>query len=161
MRKCLFLVSVLLFATACLAAEFSASLSIKTGDASLDLALSNINKQAATLGGPAEIKAELRQTWMLSDKEIVFLSKRGYTLAEIYYMAILAKKTGKNISDIMALHSKGVGWGVLAKRLGVRPSDLNKLRVEMKKQKKAVVKEKAQLKIHVPAGGVKEKGKKK
>lgn len=157
MRKYLVLVLVFLFATACVAADFSASFSSRTGDVSLDMALRDINIKAKTPAGAGEVKIELRQNLSLSDREIVFLSKRGYTLAEIYYLALLAKKTGKKVNDVAALHSRGVGWGVLAKRLGVRPSDLNKLRVQQKKQEKIIVREKVTVKeksVHPKAAPV-------
>jgi hypothetical protein len=77
----------------------------------------------------------------LTDREINFLSKQGYTLAEIYYMASLAKASGKTVTSVAALHSQGVGWGVLAHRLGVRPDALRKLIVREKKAEKMERKE--------------------
>jgi len=121
--------------------DFKANLSIKTGDASLDLHLRNVNAKASTTAGADEIRNDLRTNFSVTDREILFLSRKGYTLAEINYLALLAKQTGKNVNDIAALHSQGVGWGILAKRLGVHPRDLNKLRVQQKKQEKAIVKE--------------------
>jgi len=150
MKRYLVLVVFLVLASACLAADFSANLSIKTGDASLDLSLRNINAKASTPAGAGEVKTELRQNFSISDRELIFLSKRGYTLAEIYYLVLLAKQTGKKVNDVAALHSRGVGWGVLAKRLGVRPSDLNKLRVQHMKQEN---REQKQININAPAGG--------
>jgi hypothetical protein len=123
------------------AVDFKANLSIKTGDASLDLHLRDINNRASTATGADEVRSDLRTNFSLADREILFLSRKGYTLAEISYLALLAKQTGKKINDVAAIHSQGIGWGVLAKRLGVHPSDLNKLRVQQKKQEKAIVRE--------------------
>jgi len=155
MKKCIALIAVCALAAACLAADFSASLSIKTGDTSLDLSLRDFNTRASTPAGAVGVRADLRQNFSLSDREITFLSRKGYTLAEIYYLVMLAKHTGKHINDVAALHGQGVGWGVLAKRLGVRPSDLNKLRVQQKKTEKVIIREKTreQIRIHAPAGG--------
>lgn len=144
---------VLLLSAAGFALDFRADMSFKTGDASLDLHLTNVNKMAATPAGAVEVKRDLRENLLLSDRQIVFLSRKGYTLAEISYLALLARKTGRNINDIAALQkSKGVGWGVLAKRLGVRPSDLNKLRVREKKREKAMTRERIVVKVKTGRG---------
>ena len=57
-------------------------------------------------------------------------------MAEIEYLALLAKQSRKSINSIVALRSQGVGWGVLAKKLGVQPSALRKLVVSHKKAEK-------------------------
>lgn len=137
MKKVLALFAVLLFASTCLAAEWSANLKIQTGDANLDLSLKNINRRAATPAGAIEVRREITQQFILPEKEIQFLNKKGYCLAEIYYLSLLAKKSGKPASSVAALHSKGIGWGVLAKKLGVKPNELNKLIVKEKKAEKA------------------------
>jgi len=136
MKKVLILVCLLFVSSLCFAAEFSANFQMKTGDASLDLHLSNVNAKAATSTGAKEIRTELAQNYSLSEKQINFLSKQGYTLAEIQYLALLAKQSGKSVESVAALHGKGVGWGILAHRLGVQPSVLRKLIVQEKKVEK-------------------------
>jgi len=144
----------LVLAASVMAAEFKADVSIKTGDASLDMHLRNVNEKASTPAGAIEIKKDLKENLSLSDREISFLSRKGYTLAEINYMALIAKQSGTAINSVAALHSKGVGWGVLAKRYGVKPSALNKLRVRKMKQEKTVIREQAReeqkIKTHIP-----------
>ena len=140
MKKSLVMAFLLFFASACLAADFSANLKFNTGDTQLDLLLNNINSKASTPAGANTAKTELRKKYSVSERELNFLSKKGYTLAEIQYLALLAKQSGKPINHVAALHSKGIGWGVLAKRLGVQPSALRKLMVQEKKQ----------IKIHAP-----------
>lgn len=137
------IIVLLLFASTCLAADFIAKLNIKTGNAELDLHLSNVNDRAATRAGAAEVRTELKESYFVTDRELVFLSRKGYTLAEIQYFALLARKSGKPINEVAALHSRGIGWGVLAKRLGVHPSDLNKLIVKHKKAEKVIIKTRA------------------
>jgi hypothetical protein len=112
----------------------------RTGNKDLDHALLDIHTRALTADGRIAVRSEIKLHFSILDNQIDFLSRRGHTLAEVYYLALLAKRSGKKINDVAALHSKGVGWGVLAKRLGVRPSDLNKLRVQIKKNRKAAVK---------------------
>ena len=164
MKKRLIIIILLFFTSACLAADFSANLKIKTGDAQLDMHLANINSKASTPTGANKVKTELREKYSVSERELNFLSKKGYTLAEIQYLALLAKQRGKPINDVAALHSKGIGWGVMAKRLGVKPSALRKLIVQEKKAEKKMIKgegkeklmtkerakEKQQFRIHTP-----------
>ena len=136
MKKMIVIISLLLFASICLAVEFRSDFKIQTGDASLDLHLSNVNSRASTPTGVKEIKIELQRDYFVSEKQIGFLTKQGYTLAEIQYFALLAKQSGKPIDQVAALRSKGIGWGVLAKRLGVQPSTLRKLIVKAPKTPK-------------------------
>lgn len=154
MKKWFIFIVLLAFASTCLATEFSANLRIRTGDSALDMHLSNVNSKASTPAGASEVKVELREKYSVSERELNFLSKKGYTLAEIQYLALLAKQSGKSVNDVAALHSKGIGWGVLAKRLGVQPSALRKLIVKEKKAEKVMIKErveeKEQPRIHAP-----------
>ena len=150
MKKSIILITLLLFASACLAADFSANLKIQTGDASLDLHLRNVNSKASTPAGAGEVRTELREKYSVTERELKFLGKQGYTLAEIQYLALLAKQSRKSITNVAALRSKGIGWGVLAKRLGVRPSALRKLIVKEKMLIKERAKEKPPLRIHAP-----------
>ena len=125
---------VLLFlATASGAVDNKADLNIKTGDTELDLHLKSTNEKAATPAGMAETHKYLSDNYSLVGKEIEFLHKQGYTMGEIEYLAMLAKQSGQSVNRVAALHSQGVGWGVLAKRLGVRPSALRQLIVKNQK----------------------------
>ena len=141
MKIYLVILSVLFFGSACFAADFSAALRVKTGDAQMDLHLNNVNSKASTPTGATQVRTELRDNYSVSEKEIRFLNKQGYTLAEIQYLALLARQSGKPINKVAAVHSKGVGWGVMAKRLGVRPDALRKQIVAEKKIEKAERKE--------------------
>ncbi len=101
---------------------------MNTGDAGLDDALRQIEARAGEPGGEEEIGAVMKKEYGVTQKEIDALRKRGYRVSEIYYMALLARHQNRRISEIASMHAKGVGWGVLAKRLGVHPGDLNRLR---------------------------------
>lgn len=150
MRKIVALMIVLFFVSSSLALEFVANFSIKTGDASLDLALTNINKQAKSKDGALAIKVELQKDYSIAKADIAYLLKKKYCLAEIYYLALFAKWTKKPIRRIAAFKSKGIGWGVMAKKLKIKPSDLNKLRVSIK-QKKAKAAASAKKKVTIKA----------
>ncbi len=138
MKKNLLVIAILcsFLAAFAFSLDYSADLKIKTGDATLDLHLSNVNTASATPAGALKIKQEIAQDYGLTQNQIDFLSKQGYTLAEIQYFALLARQSGKPVDKVAALHSKGSGWGVLAKRLGVQPSVLRKLIVSRKKAEK-------------------------
>ncbi len=73
----------------------------------------------------------------------------------------MSKRSGKQIKELVALRNKGVGWGVLAREAGVKPSDLNKLRVRIAKKgkikAKRQTKQQKQLKQDAPKKGRKEK----
>ena len=100
---------------------------MNTGDAGLDDALRQIERRAGEPGGEEEIGAVMKKEYGVTQKEIDALRKR-YRVSEIYYMALLARHRNRRINEIAAMHAKGEGWGVLAKRLGVHPGDLNRLR---------------------------------
>jgi len=149
MKKSLFFLLLAVFASSCLAAEFKSDLKIRTGDSSLDLHFNNVNSKTATPAGANEVRMELRDKYSVPDKELIFLSKKGYSLAEIQYLALLAKQSGKPINSVAALHSQGIGWGVLAKRLGVQPSALRKLIVSQKKAEKQIIKQERKEKMMI------------
>lgn len=150
MKKILALMMVLFFVSGSLALEFAANFSIKSGDASLDLALTNINKQAKSKDGALAIKVELQKDFSIAKVDIAYLLKKKYSLAEIYYLALFSKRTGKSIRKIAAFKSRGIGWGTMAKKLKIKPNDLNKLRVSIKQKKaKAVVSSKKKVAVKV------------
>ena len=156
MRKILVLVLLSFFASVCLAMGTAPEPKIKTGDSSLDRALMDVDKKAATAAGAKEIENELRQQHAITQREMEFMRERRYTLSEAYYLSLLARQSGRKVRDIAAVHEKGVGWGALAKRVGVRPSDLNKLRVRMRKERKEAIREQKKnqerdrIRIHTP-----------
>jgi hypothetical protein len=136
MKRTLVFFLVLLFVASCWAAGTAPRVKIKTGDASLDMALHDIDKRAATKDGVKLVVSEMGLYFSLGENQISVLRRKGFSWSEIYYMALISKQSGKNINDIAALRSQGLGWGVVAKRIGVHPSELNKLRVRLKKEQK-------------------------
>ncbi len=137
MKKTFILLALLLFLVSTAFAMGTApqvDVKIKTGDKVLDRALMDIDALIAKPAGVEEIMGILSRNFSVTKKEINSLRKRGYTLTEIYYLSLLAKQSKKNINSVAALRAKGVGWGVMAKKLGVRPADLNKTRVRLHKK---------------------------
>ena len=134
MKKIFVFLLLLLFASTCWAAGRAPQVKIKTGDSSLDMALHDIDQRASTTDGANLVMNERGLHFSLGKDQIDVLQKKGHSFSEIYYMALMSKQSGKNINDVAALRSQGLGWGVVAKRVGVHPSDLNKLRVRLKKE---------------------------
>lgn len=54
------------------------------------------------------------------------LYDRGYNFQDIALMMEIANASKKEPSDIAVLRRKGLGWGAIAKQLGVRPAALEK-----------------------------------
>lgn len=143
MKKIFILTLLLLFFTSTAFAMGTApKAKIKTGDKALDKALMEIDKLAVKPEGVKEIMGLLVGKFSVTQKEIDSLRKRGYALTGVYYLSLLAKQSGKKVNTVAALHAKGTGWGVLAKKVGVHPGDLNRLRVRLHKITKKAVKEK-------------------
>ncbi|MFA5183629.1 MAG: hypothetical protein WC405_20160 [Syntrophales bacterium] len=140
MKKIGLFIATLLLASASIAAV-SVDVGIKTGDAELDLHLRSTNNLGSTPAGMIEAHKYIATNYWITEKEVSFLHKQGYTLAEIEYLALLARQSGKPINKIVALRGQGVGWGVLAHRLGVKPSALRKMIVQHKKAEKMQLKQ--------------------
>ncbi|MFH1683347.1 MAG: hypothetical protein ABIA67_00545 [Candidatus Margulisiibacteriota bacterium] len=82
-----------------------------------------------------------------SCEQIDHLRKRGYNMDDVFYLSGLAKESGKDVNTVAAMHAKGMGWGVLAKKIGVPPNDLNRLRVKLKNIQKEAVREEKKEKV--------------
>ncbi len=154
MKKILVSLLIVSFASACLAMGAAPEPRIKTGDRELDKALMEVDRRAGTPDGAKAVRSEMTERYRVREGDMEFLRKRGYTLGEVYYCGLLSKYSGRGIRDIAALRGQGVGWGMMAKRVGAKPSDINKLRVRIRKetairkQKLERVREKER--IHVP-----------
>jgi len=111
MLRKVFIVLVLLLLSAGVAAA---------GD--FDLMLKEINLEAeADLGG---YKASLALEFGASDKTVsLLLVKEGMKPGDAYMALRLSYMTGKPLATIVGefKRSKGKGWGVIAKKLGIKP----------------------------------------
>lgn len=98
--------------------------------------------------GPGKkISKVLINEYGITQKQVDHLFKRGYTMDDVFYLSLLAKESNKDVNTVAALHAKGVGWGVLAKKLGVHPKVLNRFRVKLNKTKKAALREQKAIKV--------------
>ena len=111
MLRKVFIVLVLLLLSAVVAAA---------GD--FDLMLKEINVEAeADLGG---YKASLALEFGVSGKTVTLLLEKEKMKPGDAYMALrLSNMTGKSIEAVVGefKRSKGKGWGVIAKKLGIKP----------------------------------------
>jgi hypothetical protein len=151
MKKILVLLLVLSFASVCFAMGETPQSKVKTGDRDLDKALMAVEKKARTPEGAKEVRSELTERYRIKEGDIQFLRKSGYTLGEVYYCGMLSRYSGRGIREIAALHGKGVGWGVMAKRVGAKPAEINKMRMRIRKEtairKKTMERKQEQIKV--------------
>jgi|GEM_PF-3363581 len=154
MRKSFIVISLLLLASCCLAAGKAPEPRIKTGDHDLDRALMEMEKKALTPEGAKEVRGIIMEDHGLTRRQVESLQRRGYTLGEVYYFGLMARQSNRRVNDVAALRAQGLGWGVMAQRLKVRPAELNRLRVRLRKIRQEAVrhqiKEKERLRIHSP-----------
>ena len=117
------------------AQDFRFSYNGKTGDVGLDAQINDINVSAQ--GNTDGTLKELEVSVGIPPKEcerIVTTYKVSY--GEVYFAGLLKQKSGKPLEEILALRSQGLGWGVIAKRLGLHPSVLNKALRDLRKAHK-------------------------
>lgn len=132
----------LLFCFFVLSASAQTSTQVNTGDKSLSNFLTNMAVDYAAGKIAKEVLSdELKFCFGMSYKDFNLVMNKGYNAGEAYMIGLLHKRTGKSVDWIIRNRRPGQGWGQLAHQLGIHPSELNKMRVAMKKEWKA--KEKA------------------
>ena len=117
------LLALLLLAAPLQAQEhYAFGFSPRTGDAGVDVRLGDFNAFAArdrdgfideivdSYGAPRHLVRE-------------YLIDRGWPPGDIYYGCALAHHTGRPCLEVLHLyeHDRGQGWGVIARRLGIKP----------------------------------------
>jgi hypothetical protein len=120
LKKRLCMVSLIVFII--LPAFVSAALEFNTGDAELDLTLKEINVEAETdIDG---YKADLSLTYNISQNKLEYLFVEiEMNPADVYMTLELAKIANISIDTIVNVYkeNRGKGWGVIAKKLGIKP----------------------------------------
>lgn len=137
------------------------SFSANTGDAELDVTLSDINVEAkADIGG---FSAELSISSGVSEKEIsTMITVEKMEPADVYFAVEMAKVQNIPVEKVVTVYkkNKGKGWGAVAKELGIKPGskEFKALKGKAKEKKeKGSKKEKGDKK---ESGDKKEKSKK-
>lgn len=131
------------FVVLCLLLSFSSpsralelSRIIQTGVQVLDAALNDIAHRGETTAGAIQIAESMMYYFGFAPSLTDSLRQRGYNYGEIYYLGLLHRRTGRSIDDLLLQNPRGIGWGNLAHRMGVHPSELNRTRVALKKDGK-------------------------
>lgn len=156
MKRALLLLAVFLFAATANAQQ------VEVGDKSLDKFLTGITSDyAAGKIDKDSFKDELKFSFGLSYKDFNLLMNKGYNAGEAYLVGLLHKESGKSITSLIKNRKPGQGWGELAHQLGIPPSELNKMRVAMKKEWKEKEKEKKKEQKEKEKDNKKEKGEEK
>lgn len=127
MKKIILVLALLIFGMTAYPAlagdSASGGINLKTGDAVLDATLGDLNVQTSGKN-LNEFISNLSLSYKIPKIEIEsLLVKVKMSPAEVYLTVGLASITKKPISVVVKEYkaNKGKGWGVIAKRLGVKP----------------------------------------
>lgn len=105
-----------------LAGDIDWSLSVDISSKPSKLELSPVDR-----GSAFEIWAEvISSSYSVSIGFVKALYDRGYDYGEVALMLELSSVSGKKPSEVAVLRKKGLGWGVIAKKLGIHPSRLKR-----------------------------------
>jgi len=74
-----------------------------------------------------ELQAEIQKKFELSDEQMKSLKDAKLNTSEMAKVAQLSKLSNKPISEVLAMRTdKKMGWGKIAKELGVHPRELGR-----------------------------------
>jgi hypothetical protein len=153
MKRAILIAAIVLVAVAANAQQ------VTVGDKSLDKYLTGVAADYAAGKIAKEVfQDELKFNFGMSYKDFNMLINKGYNAGDAYLLGMLHKQSGKSITSLIKKRKPGQGWGELAHQLGIPPSELNKMRVAMKKEWKE--EEKAQKKEHKQKEKAKDEGQK-
>jgi hypothetical protein len=114
------LITVLLIMFCCCQLAYAGNTS--TGDSALDRSLEALNKGANENIG--EFAKKLGRKFGISEQTTERLLKRvGMSPGDVYMTAKVSKISKRSIEDVENTYkeNKGKGWGVIAKKLGIKP----------------------------------------
>jgi hypothetical protein len=103
-------------------AQTTVKFAAKSGDAELDLTLSDMNTTATA--DFSVFKNEMKLTYNVTDQKIEDLRiKVKMAPADIYMTLELARLSGKSVDQVVKVYeaNRDKGWGVIAKELGIKP----------------------------------------
>ena len=122
-RTIAFLFTVLFFCcNMTYADELKLSFEAKSGDRDLDISLERLNIRAG--GDKENFIRQMSVSYGVSSDRVRALIVRGEMAPADVYMAIrLSRASGKSFDYVVGefKKSKGKGWGVISKRLGIKP----------------------------------------
>lgn len=99
--------------------------------------------------GQVDWNSTLKNEYNLTDDQIKSMTDKGLAGNDMVRLARISTKSGKPLDDVMKMRLEGkMGWGKIAKELGVHPSEIGHAVAdahhEMKEERKA---EKAERKL--------------
>jgi hypothetical protein len=122
-RTIVFLFTVLFFCcNMTYAGELELSYEARSGDRDLDISLKKLNIRAG--GDKENFIRQMSVSYGVSNDRVRALIVRGKMAPADVYMAIrLSRASGKSFDYVLGefKKSKGKGWGVISKRLGIKP----------------------------------------
>lgn len=95
---------------------------IKSGSFKLDSELNSINVSARADFG--KFKAEMGVNYNISEQRIEhFHAELHMEPAEIYFALEMSRISGRPVDDVIEIYkkNKGLGWGEIAKQMGIKP----------------------------------------
>jgi hypothetical protein len=114
-----------------------AALEFNTGDTELDLTLKELNVEAeADIAG---YKADLSLTYNISQNKLEYLFVEiDMEPADVYMALELARITNISLDTVVQIYkeNRGKGWGVIAKKLGVKPGSNEFMALKNKSSKR-------------------------
>jgi hypothetical protein len=80
--------------------------------------------------------SSIKEKYALTDEQMKTLKDSGLNYPQIVRVAQLAKSSSKPIGDILAMRvDQKMGWGKIAKELGVPPGELGKAIASMRQER--------------------------
>lgn len=89
--------------------------------------------EAAPVKDRPEWSASLKAKFNLTDEQIKTMQSQGMNYPQMAITASLAQKSGKTIDEVTKMRTEGkMGWGAIAKELGVPPKEIGQSVREMR-----------------------------
>jgi len=89
--------------------------------------------EAAAVKDRPEWSASLKTKFNLTDEQIKTMQSQGMNFPQMAITAGLAQKSGKTIDEVTKMRTEGkMGWGAIAKELGVAPKEIGQSVREMR-----------------------------
>lgn len=103
---------------------------------------------------------EVKTEYNLTDEQVKYLQDKGITGNDAVRIASFTKTSGKTLEEVAAMRSeKKMGWGAIAKELGIHPSEIGHSVSRMHKKEKHENHGKHEMgERHGDKGGGKERG---
>jgi hypothetical protein len=97
---------------------------------------------------PQTYKEALQAKYSLTPEQMKSLNDSNLPESQLVKVAQLSKSSGKTIDEVLAMRNEQkMGWGKIAKTLGVHPGELGRANSDLKRESRGMSKEKREGKI--------------